>query len=85
MEKSANDQSNSGPTESIKPVCGNCKFAVMVTKDITKIECRWGPPTASMVPSPGKIPGTVNLQQVIAFPVIPRTWHCHRHERKLDS
>lgn len=81
-DQPAND---AAPIEPLKPYCGNCRFALAVPKDFLKVECRWGPPTASMVPMPTGRPGQIGLQQISCFPTIPRIWHCYRHEPRLDS
>lgn len=64
----------------LKPCCGNCRFTVPVANDFLKIECHWGPPAPSMVAMPTGRPGQMGIQQMCSFPVLPRTFHCFRHE-----
>ena len=86
-----NDQPGTQPsipkTEPIplKPCCGNCRFTQPVPNDFLKIECHWGPPSTSMVAMSTGRPGQMGLQQVCSFPVLPRTFHCYRHEHRLDG
>ena len=86
--KQANDLSSAAPDIPVlplKPCCGNCRFTVPVPNDFLKVECHWGPPTPSMVAMPTGRPGQMGIQQMCSFPVLPRTFHCYRHERRLDG
>ena len=84
--KPENDQPSTQPIpHPFKPCCGTCRFALPVANDFLKIECRWGPPAPCMVAMPTGRPGQMALQQMCSFPVLPRTFHCFRHESKLDS
>lgn len=81
-QPAANDQKSAAAD--IKDSCGNCKFSDPVPRDFSKVECRFNPPTASMVPMPQR-GGGLALQQVCSFPCLPRNFHCHQHRRKLVS
>jgi hypothetical protein len=65
----------------VRHMCGNCAYGVPIPKNLQQVECRWGPPHASMVAMPSA-PGKVVLQQVIAFPNVPRTMLCAQHKRR---
>lgn len=77
------------PVMDIKPSCGNCRFSLPIAKDMQRVECRWGPPTASMIAvmtqAVPQMRPQQGVQQMVSFPAVPRAWHCHRHERKLDA
>jgi len=75
------------PEVSIQPSCGNCRFALIIPKDFRRVECRWGPPTATMIPTMTKTAfgAQQDMQQTCSFPAVLKNWHCFRHERKLDG
>jgi hypothetical protein len=37
---------------SLKPTCGNCRYAAPVPSDLTQIECKGVPPTPVALPHP---------------------------------
>lgn len=60
---------------SIKPICGNCKYAVR-SPTPGNVQCLYGPVQAQWIVTPH------GPQKITYFPEPLEEWHCFRHERK---
>lgn len=72
----------------LKPTCATCAFSISSRGNVKKRECRWGPPTPTMIPVVKQIVignPQQSFEQIVSFPLVNLDWWCYRYKRKLDA
>lgn len=72
----------------LRPMCATCGFSLPVRGNLKKRECRWGPPTPSMIPTMTRSvigPPQQGFEQIVSFPLVNLDWWCSHYRRKLDA
>ena len=71
-----------GEKQMATETCAGCKFSQM---EKAGLECRRYPPTWQLLPLPGKIAGTINIQQKNMAPTVHADHWCGEWKPKIDA